>query len=131
MDLNKTVRVASFIFLALISAFAAFTFASNFRTPPPLQPIETSHFIGKAEDILTSELGAPDHEITYTMDECIGELRVTLFNTYAPDRTDLAEIEIRELTWDLPDNKFTAWMHRPNGKWIILETFRYHTEAVF
>ena len=131
MDLIKTIRVASVIVLALIFAFAAFAYASSFKTPPPLQPIETSHFIGKAENILTSELGAPNHEVTYTMDECVGELRVTLFNTYSPDRTDLAEIEIRELTWGLPDNKFTAWLHRPNGKWIILETFRYQTEGVF
>ena len=125
----------NYIFMALmaVATIGCYTnpTTNSSRAQPSLQPTETSHFLGQTEEILTTELGPPTHKSSYTMDECVGELRVTLFNTYSPDRDDLAEIEIRELTWNLPTNKFTAWLHRPHGKWIILETFRYKTEAVF
>ena len=131
MNSKKTIWAVSIVVLTLVSTFATFAVVFSLGSPPQFQPSETSHFVGQAEDSLISELGAPNHEFAFTMDECVGELRVILFNTYSPEMPGLAQIEIRELTWNLPNNKFTAWLHRPNGEWVILDTFRYETEAVF
>ena len=120
--------------LFLVIAVTALGFAIVPRlipVPPVFLPLETAHFSGKTLEFMTFELGEPSHEWTYAMNECVGELRVTLFNTYPPSLPNLADIEIRELTWDFPQNKFTVWFHRPNGKWTVLETFSYETEAVF
>ena len=132
MKYKISIHTASIIIIVFVVALVTFALVSNLPTNPRnFQPLDTSRFSGQQIDALTCELGTPDHEMAYTMDECVGELRVTLFNTYPPDMPELAKVEIRELTWDLPSNKFTAWLHRPNGQWVILETFRYDTEAVF
>ena len=120
--------------LFLVIAVTALGFAivpMLIPAPPVFLPLETAHFNGKTLKFMTSELGEPSHEWTYAMNECVGELRVALFNTYPPSLPNLTDIEIRELTWDFPQNKFTVWFHRPSGKWTVLETFRYETEAVF
>ena len=120
--------------LFLVIAVTALGFAivpMLIPVPPVFLPLEAAHFNGKTLKFMTSELGEPSHEWTYAMNECVGELRVALFNTYPPSLPNLTDIEIRELTWDFPQNKFTVWFHRPSGKWTVLETFRYETEAVF
>ena len=129
---NKSRFRLATLFLLVTIAAISFAIASHL-IPKPLvfQPLETAHFDGKPVEFIVAELGTPSHENAYTMNECVGELRVTLFNTYPPNLPNLATIEIKELTWDFPNNKFTAWLHRPNGQWKVLETFRYETEAVF
>lgn len=93
--------------------------------PPEGGVDELPRLHGRAEADLVTELGEPDHRREFTMADCCTEFTVELLNTYPAERPENADVPIRELTWDYDGYHLTVWLHRPEGRWIALDTIRY------
>ena len=86
---------------------------------------------GQTDAAVFRRVGVPAHEYSFTMDESLGEFQIELHNTYPPDPPGNPNVEIRECTWEYSRHRLTVWFHKPNGRWIALDTCRYRNGIAF
>ena len=95
----------------------------------PVEKVAALH--GQTDSAILKQLGAPAYEYTFTMDEPLGEFQIELYNTYPPGSPNNPNVEIRECTWEYSRHRLTVWFHKPNGRWVALDTCRYQNGVVF
>ena len=95
----------------------------------PVEKVAGLH--GQTDVSVLTRLGTPTHEYTFTMKDPLGEFRIELYNTYPPNSPNNENIEIRECTWDYSRHRLTVWFHKPDGKWVALDTCRYRYGITF
>jgi hypothetical protein len=94
-------------------------------------PVAIARLHGLTEEAVIEELGQPVSSKQYTMGEAIGEFRIALQNTYPLSHPRNAQIEIKELWWNDGNYINTVWLHVIKGKWVVLDTLRWHKEVEF
>jgi len=99
--------------------------------PPSGGVDELPELHGQSESQLVLRFGAPSTRREFSMAECCTEFDIELFNTYRPERKDLASIRIIALEWDFDGYAVTAWLHRVGDAWQVLDTSRYSDGVEF
>jgi hypothetical protein len=111
---------------AALAAIATIAVVGCTRSPETLP----QHH-GKSSAAILTELGPPATATTFTMAECVGELRVQLFNVYPLDRPGNAEVHIEERTWHDGSYRITLWLHKVQDEWRVLDSCRWHRDTHF
>lgn len=121
----KTIALAT-------AAIAVFLAIAIWYFDIPHDPVENvPAFHGKTDVSIFAQLGNPDNEFQFTMDDPLPEFRIELYNTYPPNAPNNVQVEIRECTWRYSTYRLTVWFHKPDGKWIALDTCRYRNGIEF
>lgn len=78
-----------------------------------------------------SEYGAPTDRTSFNMSQVPGEFRVELNNFYPPTAPHSAAVTIQELNWRYTPYTITAWFHKVDGTWVVLDTCRWKRGVQF
>lgn len=65
------------------------------------------------------------------MENCVGQFRIELFNTYPPNNPIARQAKIRELQWHRTRFHFAVWLHQVNEEWVVLDTCRWQEGVAF
>ena len=123
-------RIKSVAIVTAVIAVLAAACVWYFDIPhAPVEKVAALH--GQTDVSVLNRLGTPSHEYMFTMDKPLGEFQIELYNTYPPNSPDNGNVEIRECTWEYSRHRLTVWFHKPDEKWIALDTCRYRNGIVF
>ncbi|PHR90410.1 MAG: hypothetical protein COA78_35410 [Blastopirellula sp.] len=130
--MTKTQQYSLKSLTCVISCIAVLIGVTVWYFDIPHAPVENVPALHGKTDLETFNLlGQPDSEYSFTMDQSVGELRVELYNTYPPSSPNNPNVEIRECTWEYSRHRLVVWFHKPDDKWIALDTCRYRNGIVF
>ena len=121
----RTIAIATAV-IATLMAVAVWYFDIPHA---PVEKVVALH--GQTDIAVMERLGTPTHEYTFTMDEPLGEFQIELYNTYPPNSPGNSDVEIRECTWEYSRHRLTIWFHKPDGKWVAMDSCRYRNGIVF
>lgn len=88
-------------------------------------------FHGKSRAQVVSVLGEPAWGETFAMSEVFDELRCELQNTYPLSNPANANVKIEEMRWQEGDFWITLWLHQVDGRWVVLDSCRWHKDVQF
>ena len=91
----------------------------------PVEVVLSLH--GKTDGAIFDQLGEPDIDYEFTMDQIVCGFRRKLLNSYPPN----SKIVIRECTWKYSRYQLTVWFHKLDSDWIALNSCRYQNGVVF
>jgi hypothetical protein len=115
--------------IALVFLIICFTFSCSLSGHYTVLKIPRLH--GLHVEKVIEEFKTPSYSETYTMNEAVGEFRVELYNTYPLTDPKNHEVQIKELWWKDGNYNITVWFHQVNGKWVVLDTCRWHKDVQF
>ena len=132
MKLRPQFRIITLVALTLLFGLALAFFAPFFRPSPP-SVSGLPQYLGKTEQYVIGAIGQPERNEQFNMPSqgTLDEFRIQLHNTYPPNSPTNANVLIRELTWIDGEYFITVWFHKPKGKWIVIDTCKWHRDVRF
>lgn len=94
---------------------------------------EIKHLHGMDEPGLITELGSPSYTDIITLQHGVflPEFYIEIHNSYPLSDPETEGVEIKELRWDHSGFTDTVFMHKVDGKWTVLKSFRWKEGVVF
>jgi hypothetical protein len=118
-------KVISYIlFIVLISLSSSSLLADEMTS-------QMTNFHGLNISEVIEKLGIPERCETFLMKQVVGEFRVELLNTYPITKRENQNVPIKELHWKDGNYNITLWFHQVNGKWVVLNSRRWHKDIEF
>ncbi|MFQ5731360.1 MAG: hypothetical protein ACE5KM_05325 [Planctomycetaceae bacterium] len=97
----------------------------------PERPTKLRQFHGLTENIVVAKLGEPKSTLTFPMGKGQPEFRVELHRFYPPSNPANHKVLIKELRWRDGDYHMAVWFHKVDGKWVALDSVKWHKSIVF